>query len=681
MKTQKLFYCRSIIVSSPSKKAGETKTNLIIAPLSLLQQWEREIESRIKPEYRLSVFIFHGSNKLRNWDEMSDYDVVLTSYGTLGSQYASHFGNEKTGARGRFNSPFYHGRFYRVILDEAHSVKSKITRASKAVCRLDSTFRWCLTGTPMQNNVDELQSLIKFLRIAPYNDQTKFSKDISRGLVNGSTSSMQKLQVLIKSIMLRRKKDSKIDGKPILVLPPRSIELIENVFEEDDEDDYYRSLEKGTAEKVNKYLDAGTFNTNYSNILVLLLRLRQACCHPKLIEKSEMKKAEQDALNLAAVSKRDEVKNFRFIRKLSDDVVRRIKDHLDSDEDQTCPICMDVMDKSSMLIMYPCGHSVCRECFPTYVQQFTQRQIAGGNDDEDDGYLECCYCKQKINEKQAVDYTLFNMIHMEGMSDTEILAAKRLAEEKAKKAKSETKPGFKKIQEIRDDNDMFKDISFSDDSEEEEDDREDKKIVIQEKTDDKMVLDSLGLTKLFPNGWISSTKITKCMKLIEDIKRDYPGEKIIIFSQFTSLLDMVEVPLNINNEDYLRFDGSMSANERNEAIIKFFNDASKQIMLISLKAGNVGLTLTCASHVIILDPFWNPYVEFQAMDRAHRIGQIRPVHVYRLLIKSTVEDRIMNLQEKKQQLIENALSDEQIRNVSRLNQQELLYLFGLERNI
>lgn len=100
-------------------------------------------------------------------------------------------------------------------------------------------------------------------------------------------------------------------------------------------------------------------------------------------------------------------------------------------------------------------------------------------------------------------------------------------------------------------------------------------------------------------------------------------------------------------------------------------------MLISLKAGNVGLTLTAASHIIILDPFWNPFVEEQAMDRAHRIGQLRPVYVHRLFIKESVEDRILALQEKKRLVIDAALDEKEIRNTLRLNQNELLYLFGL----
>jgi len=105
--------------------------------------------------------------------------------------------------------------------------------------------------------------------------------------------------------------------------------------------------------------------------------------------------------------------------------------------------------------------------------------------------------------------------------------------------------------------------------------------------------------------------------------------------------------------------------------------AERKVMLISLKAGNAGLNLNKASQVIILDPFWNPFVEDQAIDRAHRIMQQRRVHVHRILIENTVEDRIIALQEKKRELISTALDENAGRSISRLGERELAYLFGV----
>lgn len=99
-------------------------------------------------------------------------------------------------------------------------------------------------------------------------------------------------------------------------------------------------------------------------------------------------------------------------------------------------------------------------------------------------------------------------------------------------------------------------------------------------------------------------------------------------------------------------------------------------MLISLKAGNAGLNLVAASKVIILDPFWNPYIEMQAVDRAYRIGQQNKVEVHRILVEGTVEDRIIQLQEQKRKLVESALDENAAKSMGRLDIRQLAFLFN-----
>ena len=104
-------------------------------------------------------------------------------------------------------------------------------------------------------------------------------------------------------------------------------------------------------------------------------------------------------------------------------------------------------------------------------------------------------------------------------------------------------------------------------------------------------------------------------------------------------------------------------------------------MLISLKAGNAGLNLVAASQVIILDPFWNPYIEMQAVDRAHHIGQQNKVEVHRILIEGTVEDRIIELQNQKRNLVESALDENASKSMGRLDIRQLAFLFNGNNNV
>ncbi len=150
------------------------------------------------------------------------------------------------------------------------------------------------------------------------------------------------------------------------------------------------------------------------------------------------------------------------------------------------------------------------------------------------------------------------------------------------------------------------------------------------------------------------------------------GHSILIFSQWTSFLDLVEKVLRPMEIDFLRLDGSTP--NRGELIEKFQSVDGPRVMILSLKAGGVGLTLTKADHVIILDPWWNPAVEDQAADRAHRIGQSQPVLVQRLVARDTVEDRIVQLQAKKRQIAQQVLGGEGEGGSLELTREDLLEL-------
>ena len=135
------------------------------------------------------------------------------------------------------------------------------------------------------------------------------------------------------------------------------------------------------------------------------------------------------------------------------------------------------------------------------------------------------------------------------------------------------------------------------------------------------------------------------------------GHRVLVFSQFVSMLTLLREELDRTEIPYCYLDGS--TNDRGAVVKKFQEDANIPVFLISLKAGGVGLNLTAADTVIHFDPWWNPAVEDQATDRAHRIGQQRIVTSYKLITRGTVEEKILRLQEKKRQIIRATLSDEQ----------------------
>jgi SNF2 family DNA or RNA helicase len=151
----------------------------------------------------------------------------------------------------------------------------------------------------------------------------------------------------------------------------------------------------------------------------------------------------------------------------------------------------------------------------------------------------------------------------------------------------------------------------------------------------------------------TSAKIERLLLALEDALSD--DHKSLVFSQWTSFLDLIEPHLERAGITFVRLDGS--TRDRKGVVDAFQNDDGPKVMLLSLKAGGTGLNLTAADHVFLMDLWWNPAVERQATDRAHRIGQDKPVFVYRLVAKDTVEERILLLQEQKRDLANAALAE------------------------
>jgi SNF2 family DNA or RNA helicase len=150
-----------------------------------------------------------------------------------------------------------------------------------------------------------------------------------------------------------------------------------------------------------------------------------------------------------------------------------------------------------------------------------------------------------------------------------------------------------------------------------------------------------------------SAKVDSLLAQLDEVMDG--GHKALVFSQFTSFLSLVRDRLDEAKATYEYLDGATQ--DRQERVARFQTDDACQLFLLSLKAGGVGLNLTAADYVFILDPWWNPAVEAQAADRTHRIGQTRPVFVYRLVAADTVEERILALQDSKRALMDAALGD------------------------
>lgn len=799
---------------------AEPKTTLIVAPLALLKQWDREIADKVRPAHKLSTLLYHGRfKKTRKASDLFKFDVVITTYETVAWEHKNFLLNRRRSPSQLFGPG---NRFHRIILDEAHKIRNRGALCSMAVGELDAKYRLCMTGTVFMNRVSEIYALIRFLRIKPYNDWQRFSHDIDRPIrlwtEDEEPVGMRKLQVLFRSIALRRTKDSLLDGEPILTLPELTITTHAAVFN-DDERAYYDALETRQQIRVNKYLKQGHLSKAYTFILVLLLRLRQACCHPFLIKDHGIPdEAQLDGRQMVQLA-------MKLDRGVVDRVLKKAKFQ--------CPICDEPAE--TPIIIYPCGHHICKTCFSAIMQVVLEPkknedepQLFGAGEDEMEAICPHGDCGTEIHPKKVICHNFFLDAHSQNDSedidveededcssdeeagentdeeegslrdfiapdgdgsedvvkkekvedecgsrinrkspsvvwissdDDDDNDAKRTSKNEGTLVGNGSNPSRSAVDEMRDDifsrhpkrEKMSEDRDFgSDDSLvslvdlttfselEKTNNPEDidifqraamkrkrpavsstapptpKKRVRTEAKDagtrtaneagrkqkrDKKRANrrepTMGQLRKAASGskaakakylerlrrdFESSAKVDVTLALLRSIRADKPGEKTLVFSLWTSFLDLLEIPLRDAGFRYLRYDGGMTFDERDESVRRF--SAAKggggvDILLVSLMAGNAGLNLTAASQVVVLEPFWNPFVEDQAVDRTHRIGQRRRVEVHRVLVAGTVEDRILRMQEGKRRLVGAALSEEGAVGAARLSIGELKGLFGL----
>ncbi|XP_025263627.1 transcription termination factor 2 isoform X2 [Camponotus floridanus] len=267
---------------------------LVVCPASLLFQWNNEVQNRCKRGL-LTVEIYHGSNRESVPKRLSKNDIVITTYNILSREHKTR-------------STLYKINWKRVILDEAHVIRNHKSQASLAVCELKANKRWALTGTPIQNKAMDLYSILKFLKCSPFDDLRVWKRWVD----NKNAAGNQRLATVMKSLMLRRTKQELIEKGDLESLPDK---LIEEVIVKLDPQEqlvyekvliYSRTLfaqflvQKAEKEHMSNlysgndglaYLSNPTQNklmamhadVKTHQILVLLLRLRQLCCHPPLI--------------------------------------------------------------------------------------------------------------------------------------------------------------------------------------------------------------------------------------------------------------------------------------------------------------------------------------------------------------------------------------------------------------
>ncbi|KAL8144667.1 hypothetical protein AgCh_003022 [Apium graveolens] len=606
--------------TSQSSGSPQVKATLVICPLVGVAQWVNEI-SRSTLKGSNKVLVYNGAKKAKTLDEFSEYDFVITTYSSVEAEYRKYVlpptrecrwcgkwfteknmnshqsyscgpdvtykpskqrKNKNAGADvDDGNCNLRSLNWNRIILDEAHYIKERRGNTTKAVHALNSTYKWALSGTPLQNRVGELYSLIRFLQISPYSyyfckdcdcrtldyrvctEKLQTSCDIvimkyittpiqSKGNSGSDIDAMILLEhKILKSILLRR---TKMGRSADLALPPKMVLLRRDsldIFEES----YYTALYNESRAQFNTYVAEDNVGNNYAHISDLLTRLRQAVDHPYLVLFSKAAKS------------------------------RNLNEVLDANNGELiCGLCNESAEDP---LVSACSHVVCTSC------------LNGAE------LVSCPTCKEPLN----VDCSTEND---QGDEDTKTIIK-----------------GFKR---------------------------------------------SSILNRIRVEDFRTSTKIEALREEIRFMVERDGSAKAIVFSQFISFLDLIHYSLQKSGVQCVQLDGTMTTKARNAAIKRFTEVPDCRLLLMSFKTGGVALNLTMASHVFLMDPWWNPDVERQAQDRIHRIGQFKPTRVVRFITEGTIEERILKVQEEKELVFEGTIVGSS-NGLGRLTEDDMKFLF------
>ncbi|KAH8343884.1 hypothetical protein KR084_001262 [Drosophila pseudotakahashii] len=600
------------VFSSDDEEEGFTNVRypsantLVVCPMSVMCQWAQEVSTKVASN-GIKVLTFHGPNRREvGLEEFRSYDLVITSYNLIVSEL-KRYGNA---------SPLFAVHWNRVILDEAHIIRNVKTICCTSVCQLRARCHWALTGTPVQNRAVDVFALLRFLDVPNFRDLQQWKR-----YLNNDMRGHQRLNFIIKPLMLRRTKKQLQASGDMPALPPLKVELIcvqlsepemavyqilsaisKRIFteflrqrEQGNSDLNYYALER-TPQFINdsfdekyleiyhRFLKSLGYNPKAKIkgivILVLLLRLRQFCCHPGLMVGM-----------LCGAMTAEDVQNVR----------------------------VDASDVEGSLRM-------------DVLAELDKYDLPANEEDSLDGQDSVprsgnANLKYENDEKKP----------LLGVKE-EIMPWDMDDEQPSSSSSDNAFDGARALKLLNPQNPIFEFI------------RPSAKL--------KLVIDKL---EELLNG---------------------TNDKIIVTSQWLGYLGIIRKRLQDQSWQTLDFTGQMCAKDR-EMVLRDFNaNNDKRVLLLSLTAGGVGLNLNVANHMIMVDLHWNPQLERQAQDRIYRYGQKKPTFVYRYMCQDTVEQRIKALQDYKLEIAKVVIPEEE-GGVSRccggggLNIEELKKLFSM----
>ncbi|GAB1320862.1 DNA repair protein RAD16 [Madurella fahalii] len=630
-KTVQLLACMS--QNLPAKNARVDKT-LVVAPKKLLYQWFNEIKNHCINKEMKRVFIYASNTVMmdRQWEDES---IILTNYEQIQRQLppkdkleeieklrAARDPAWKTALQ-KHGGPLFQTTWHRIVLDEAHAINNRSSQTSRACRNLISNLRWVLTGTPMTNSMDEFFSYLDFL-MTRYNHFNEYRD--AMGDIESQEQHKEKLAMIYQEISLRRRVGDKFMGKPIIQIPKTHPPEVINVAFSPLEHGIYREIR----DRYTQICDdantsaalGGTSVVPKEEIAKLFHFLRYFSSHPALLRPECL-----------ASNENPEIKGPEPLE-VTTTVIHFY-----------CRLCRNVLEEPRIGV---CGHAFCKRCISAYRK--VKREAR------------CLSCNAQVTlerTKPAGDDCFYPISHHEGLAgvlDGSCQKGKqRTATQRRKPGDDEcglqprlaagaaNKDGRRKNSAKR------KSKSTG---------RRERGKIKKARTDDGMgpmrANARAFLRRCDEEPWNPiphGVKTRAALELVQKWQKEAPEDNIIIFVQWIPMLCILGRMLFQNGFPFVYFWGEMGNGEQQRSIQVFQKVSEVKVMLISLSCGAHGLNLTAANRAIVFDHWWHKCLEHQAFARIHRIGQTKEVHTAKLVVKESLDEKILKMQAAKEETI------------------------------
>ncbi|KAH7395154.1 SNF2 family N-terminal domain-containing protein [Phaeosphaeria sp. MPI-PUGE-AT-0046c] len=703
------------IVNGQPKPGIYPRTTLLVASPALLTQWAREIEQHQKPGFK--IMRYGSGTRLDSnqvFDVLQQHDYILTTYSEVMKSYPKNeppiecqTAEEKIAwwkeTYDTQRGILHRMRFLRVVLDEAQAIKNHLSRTSIACRALMADHKWAMSGTPILNSLTELYPYFKFLNV-PHTGSYKIFKHNycdSKDAVN-----TERLLSRLAQFMIRRTHADRMFHAPILKLPQAAqgtfwceFNPIERVI--------YEIVRDRFSQRINQWRSSGELERSYGNALVMLLRLRQLTAHVlmlqfvmrDLLELDDIERIKEVVREQSADSSTQPGRTIIAIRKQLEKHAIEGKKKAQAKLDAAAAKAKakaagkewvelddeaEVEDDSPEPEPEP-ESELDEEGFTGRTTAHEGARLGGsgkqfGKNFNFKPYLAslktgesweqakknaiCSYCGRTPSNPwiSSCGHLICNEPCME---QSNLDAAESAQSRSPCKACGQIPTNIQPCDP--EDYDPVEPVARGTRSRTSK-----KKAKKQERHDREDIAEdwlAYAGAEVLP-----SAKTLAIKAQILNWRKEDPKVKIIIYTQFLAMVRILGKICQQEGWQAEQYIGTMSFNARDKAISTFADDPDCNILLASLRCGGLGLNLTMASRVIMLDPWWNEASEQQAFCRVFRIGQKDETFMSRLCVKNTIDQRLMDMHDRKNREINEVMDDDGSR-VRKLSLPDLVRLF------